>query len=257
MERIIVYGNINHDTEILLDEFKQGVKNTGRIVYSGLGGGGANAAYWLTKKGRDPLLVGNVGNDYFGKIVKRELERKGIRNQVKIRKDRTGFTTIILSGKQKTMVKALGANKRPVPVKRAEYALIEGNPNTPVLLDRLDAFTFLDPGSQNLSITILNKADYVRMNNDEYRALGWEARKLKPKILFVSGKTGGGTLYYKGEKKKFKPLKQDFKDSTGAGDYFTAMFAHSYIRTQDVVSSAEFALKKQAEKVSFYGPQKN
>lgn len=76
---IVVFGSINMDLVARVDQFPQpGETITGSAFNTAPGGKGANQAVACARLGAPTRMIGRVGSDYFGKVLKDHLSHEGI-----------------------------------------------------------------------------------------------------------------------------------------------------------------------------------
>jgi ribokinase len=76
---ILVFGSINMDLVARVDQFPQpGETITGSVFNTAPGGKGANQAVACARLGASTRMIGRVGSDYFGKVLKDHLSHEGV-----------------------------------------------------------------------------------------------------------------------------------------------------------------------------------
>lgn len=245
---ILVVGNINFDILFPLDRLPgPHEKMTCDAAHSGFGGSAANTAYWLAKLGVKVTLSGAVGDDPPGEAHLARLREVGVEIHGVSRVDSaTGMAVIFSLGKEKRMVRALGANLkgrvRPELVACLEpsrekgcdllylsgadtnmlagYAVLAKKRKIPVICGWY--------GAQDSELAGL--VDGFILNADEVRTVtGLEdpvegIKALDSEIAAVT-LPGGGCLVSRGiDVLKIPASELEPKDRTGGGDAFAAGF---------------------------------
>ncbi len=112
--RVAVVGSIIMDLMVTTPRVPQRGENLLAHGFKmGPGGKGANSAVALARLGAEPLLVGRVGDDYFGRVELETVRGDGVRtDSVVIDPERhTGIALIIVDdGGENTILVAIGAN---------------------------------------------------------------------------------------------------------------------------------------------------
>lgn len=114
MSAIVVLGDVMVDVVARLHgPLASGSDAPARISFHG-GGSAANVAAWLAAAGREPLLVGRVGDDARGAGARRELVAAGVDARLTIDPERPTGTCIVLVAPdgERTMAPDPGANDR-------------------------------------------------------------------------------------------------------------------------------------------------
>ncbi|MTI61378.1 MAG: ribokinase [Firmicutes bacterium] len=257
---ILVVGSINMD---LMIYGVPKIPKYGETVfcdnYSYVPGGkGANQALAVALQGANSTMVGRVGNDENGHIIKQELENSGVNTDYIIvdKKTQTGLDPILVNntGKYVSYV-VLGGNNclQPVDVENAlkdnEYDMLimqlemplemvyktyelATKRNIPVFLDAGPAMTISFERLKGIYIISPNEAETEALTGitiDTEKRARKAARLLYEEIqaVYVILKMGSrGVLLYDGKEAKMIPaFKINAIDSTGAGDTFGATLA--------------------------------
>jgi ribokinase len=229
------------------------------------GGAGGTMAYHAAHLGHEVTLAARVGNDPFAVVALENLHKSGVGLSA-IQRDpetMTSTVTILVTGEERTMISANGANRlleaHHLEQKALEqhdalilsaYALIGGTQreysqsamqlakkaNIPIFID-------LGTGAVNAAGTSLLEwvrgADYLLMNQLElFRITGedsisdalgkLEALGLQNVVVKVGAL--GAILWTPKESELLEGYAvENVLDTTGAGDAFTAAFAHAVL----------------------------
>lgn len=107
----------------------------------------------------------------------------------------------------------------------------------------------------------LKHVDIVKLGREEARILKGDVeigmrsiRDMGPSVVILT-KGGEQTMVLSDDELiRLNPLKVEARDMTGAGDVFGAAFLTKYMATQDVQSSAKFAVAASGLKIRYKGP---
>lgn len=260
MKKVVVAGSLNMDLVVETSRRpKPGETISGKGVKVIPGGKGANQAYAIGKLGGDVGMIGAVGDDEFGRALKKNLESAGVNTsglqvmenettgQAFITVDDQGENAIILiSGANGKLSKELVQEnleciencdilimQLEIPVETVAY-----------LKDvamRLGKTVILDPApaQPNLPESLWQGVDYIKPNESELEIL--VGRKMESLEELKSGARemiqkgvkgvivslgGEGCLFVTDKEEKYFPAnKVKAVDTTAAGDSFTAAFA--------------------------------
>jgi len=234
------------------------------------GGVAGNIAWYLTQLGQKPLVIGSIGRDCFGSIIKRDLNEFGAdcRMIKTVNGMTTGFFVIAIDRNgERTMIGDRGANKK-VMVRVSE--LVKASPSW----IHLSGYTLLnDDGNEvlknvkiaaqklgiNYSVDLegIGERD-VELNLDGAVAICNKDmcdKRLRKNALITIIKAGNEGCYieYQGKIKQHTPLPANPVDTTGAGDCFDAAFITAYLRAGDFDAACQFANAAAAFKVGLRG----
>ncbi|MTI67349.1 MAG: ribokinase [Firmicutes bacterium] len=286
---ITVIGSLNMDLVTTTEKTPRvGETLIGKDFKSIPGGKGANQADAIAKLDGDVVMIGKVGNDEFGDRLKNSLKNDGVDvTYIKEVKDiSTGIASIIVNGDgDNSIVVVPGANFKldktdidksiealeksdiivsqlEVPIDTVKYSFKKAK--------ELAKFTILNPAPANkLDDELISNIDLLTPNETELETLSGVSIKndddiLKAaKILIDKGvkelivTTGEkGCLYINEYKhKSYKAHKVDVKDTTAAGDSFTAALAVALSEGKNMDSAITLALKVAGLTVTKKGAQ--
>jgi ribokinase len=256
------------------------------------GGAGGTMAYHAAKLGHQVTLAARVGDDPFQTVALSHLQASGV-NLKTVQRDTytiTSTVTILVTpNAERTMISASGANRNldAAELKRSDieqsdalivsaYALI-GGMQREYTVKAIDAakkaavpvFIDLGTGAVNAAGTQLldtvKTADYLLMNQMELlritgsdsisEALGHLEALGMTKVVIKVGALGA-IIWTPQESELIEGYTiADVADTTGAGDAFTAAFAHAVLQDFDLRRSAFYANVAGALAASHIGAQ--
>ncbi|MBM6738731.1 ribokinase [Faecalicatena fissicatena] len=290
MKRIVVIGSLNMDSVIETPHMpKEGETVSGQSVTLVPGGKGANQAYAAGILGGNVSMIGAVGNDAFGTILKTNLGKAGVdissvaeiegatTGQAFITVDDSGENSIIIIAGTNGMVTKefiQGHIKRieesdivimqlEIPIETVEYVkdLAVGMGKT-VIIDPA-------PAVADLPDSFWQGVDYIKPNETELEILSGKSMKtleelkegarefLKKGVKHVIASLGeDGCLFVSEEEEKFfQSNKVKAVDTTAAGDSFTAAFALALSEGKSCDEAIRFGQKVSAIVVTRKGAQ--
>ena len=242
------------------------------------GGAGGSLAYYAAQLGHQVTLGARVGNDAFQEVALSKLRAVGV-DLSAIQKDENTLTStitiMVTPDAERSMISAGGANRNldaaELPKKDIEtsdaliisaYALVSGmqreytvkamqiaqKQNIPIFID-------LGTGAVNTAGTklleIVKSADYLLMNQLELSRItgqtsisdaleGLHAQGVHNVVVKVGSM--GAIVWTPEESELIEGYEIDgVADSTGAGDGFTAAFAHAILQGYDMKRAAQYA----------------
>jgi ribokinase len=257
--KVVVVGSINMDIVIHADRMPQeGETVLGSDLQFFPGGKGANQAVAAARLGADTFMVGRVGRDSFGQVLKSQLLHNGVNcdHVVLDENAATGTALIVINpaGNNSILV-APGAAENvsredvdtasdivreadvllmqfEIPLETVAYAVERGNVH--------GAITVVDAGpAKKCPPELLRKADVISPNESEAEALigrqivDLPSAKETARAFLRAGvrtlvlKLGekGSLLAREGEIMHYPAFKVSPADTTAAGDAFTAALA--------------------------------
>lgn len=263
-KKILVIGSINMDLVYKVKKApKAGQSLIAKDNFISPGGKGANQAVAASKLGANVSYIAKVGNDEYGKILKKNLADNNVKTDSLITDEnsKTGTAIILLeeSGENRIIV-SKGANGKLTPkdiknrlFKKKQYDVVllqlEIPLNTVEFIikqaRKLEIPVILDAGpSKKCDISIFKNIEIISPNQSEiYNLIGEKAetlaeakkacKKLKEainakKIILKMGKNGS-LLYDQNGYKFFDSFKVEAKDTTAAGDAFSAALAVGFV----------------------------
>ena len=242
------------------------------------GGAGGTVATVLARLGHDVKITTRVGTGPFASLALQYIEAAGVDMSL-VQKDNklptSSVTLLITPDTQRTMISSLGASRNldaaelnAADVEQCDalvmsaYSLI-GGPQREYAVKALELAkqsrltTFIDMGSGAVNalhdriIQIIEDIDYMLMNEQELYALTneesisdaitWLAERGFHNVVVKVG-ANGSIVITPDFTELVDPLElDDIIDSTGAGDYFTAVFAHAIMQGHEIRTAATMA----------------
>ncbi|PHE97100.1 ribokinase [Bacillus wiedmannii] len=267
MPNIAVVGSISMDlVAVSKKRPKAGETVIGEAFHTIPGGKGANQAVAAARLGANVAMVGAVGNDNYGTVVRSNLEneRVFIDYVVPVTDTATGIAHIVLAEEDNSIVVVQGANalvnesvvdrskdllikadmvvlQLEIPLETVKYVLaICEEHNIPVMLNPAPA--------QVLSEDILEKATYITPNEHECRIVLDDftspiedlLAKYPNKLLMTEGSKG--VRFHNGTEIVHVPsIAVDVVDTTGAGDTFNGALAVALSEGETLQKAIRFA----------------
>ncbi|HDR8071797.1 TPA: ribokinase [Bacillus cereus] len=267
MPNIAVVGSISMDlVAVSKKRPKAGETVIGEAFHTIPGGKGANQAVAAARLGANVAMVGAVGNDDYGTVVRKNLENERIFIDyvVPVTDRTTGIAHIVLAEEDNSIVVVQGANalvnksvvdrskdllvkadmvvlQLEIPLETVKYVLaICEEHNIPVMLNPAPA--------QVLSEEILEKATYITPNEHECRIVLDDftspiedlLAKYPNKLLMTEG--SNGVRFHNGTEIVHVPsIAVDVVDTTGAGDTFNGALAVALSEGEILQKAIRFA----------------
>lgn len=267
MPNIAVVGSISMDlVAVSKIRPKAGETVIGEAFHTIPGGKGANQAVAAARLGANVAMVGAVGNDDYGTVVRKNLEneRVFIDYVVPVTDRTTGIAHIVLAEEDNSIVVVQGANalvsesivdrskdllvkadmvvlQLEIPLETVKYVLaICEEHKIPVMLNPAPA--------QFLSEDILEKATYITPNEHECRIVLDDFTspieellvKYPNKLLMTEG--SNGVRFHNGtEVVQVPSIAVDVVDTTGAGDTFNGTLAVALSEGETLQKAIRFA----------------
>lgn len=267
MPNIAVVGSISMDlVAVSKKRPKAGETVIGEAFHTIPGGKGANQAVAAARLGANVAMIGAVGNDNYGTVVRKNLEneRVFIDYVVPVTDAVTGIAHIVLAEEDNSIVVVQGANalvnesvvnrskdllikadmvvlQLEIPLETVKYVLaICEEHKIPVMLNPAPA--------QVLSADILEKATYITPNEHECRIVLDDftspieelLAKYPNKLLMTEG--SNGVRFHNGTEIVHVPsIAVDVVDTTGAGDTFNGALAVALSEGETLQKAIRFA----------------
>ncbi|MDD3348317.1 MAG: ribokinase [Bacilli bacterium] len=287
MKKIFVLGSLNIDLSIGCDYFPiPGETVIGRDFISNPGGKGANQAVAAAKAGATVIMLGAVGNDFFGKLLKKNLQKYNINNHhVVVKNCPTGVAIIIINDQNNRIVLDSGANYQ---YEYADFAKILTKLAKPgdyfvtqlenridvvkaglALAKKLEMVTVLNPAPAFLlDDHLLNSCDYIIPNeNESYILSNLNNEKVEKLIKYFLGKgiknviiTLGekGCAFSNGDKVNYVEAKKTIVvDTTAAGDTFIGSLVAKLAENCDLETAVNYANVASALAITRQGAQQS
>ncbi|MEU3621537.1 ribokinase [Amycolatopsis coloradensis] len=273
--QVLVIGSANADLVVPVDRRPGGGETVlgGDTVLSP-GGKGANTAVAAARLGADVALLGAVGDDPYGELLKRSLGESGVNTTLLRTSERpTGiaYITVTPDGENSILVSP-GANSGlraedidldgveivvlslEIPLETVEHAVAKAaEAGVRTLLN-------LSPAAE-LSAKTLESLDVLLVNEHEAAFL-LDGEADFPKLLDLGPKAAVVTLGAKGAAvvtadgvTEVSSPKVEAVDTTGAGDAFAGALATSLAKGDELADAARTAVKVAAITVTRQGAQ--
>ena len=291
MNRIVVVGSLNMDLVGVAQRIPSpGETILGREFFQAAGGKGANQAYAASRLGGSTSMLGRVGNDDYGRLLKASLEAAGCdAHQVKSAPGPSGVALILVSETgQNSILVAPGANALYAPADFEQDAdallgagLLLLQLETPIETvmaaasagRRVGARVILDPAPapdslpaelcRNVDILTPNEVEAARLAGSASEQLSLEdaeaiaARLLSTGVGAVIIKLGPqGCLLADGQAMTRIPAPAvDAVDTTAAGDVFNGALAVALAEQAGLADACRFAVHAAAASVTRIGAQ--
>lgn len=284
-KKILVIGSLNMDLVTQVEHTPRvGETVVGRGLIYNPGGKGANQAVAMGKLGADVTMIGMVGDDSSGMVLKENLVAMNVRDNVEIVADiPTGVAMIMVNeNADNSIVVIEGANGKlePEMVQKSWFndmdilvmqleVPIETVAKSIALAHELGLFTVLNPApAKALSKELLSNLDLLVVNETEFETLsgitfeetkdlvrGYEILGVRSIVLTLGEK---GAWYYDGDQVLHVPA-QVVKavDTTAAGDSFIGGLMSQISKGISISEALEFATEVAAYTVTRLGAQKS
>lgn len=283
--KILVIGSLNMDLVTQVEHTPRvGETVVGKGLIYNPGGKGANQAVAMGKLGADVTMIGMVGDDASGAVLKENLVAMNVHDNVDIVTDTpTGIAMIMVNDNADNSIVVIeGANGKlgPEMVEKSWFNDIdilvmqlevpmETVSKAMSLARELGLFTVLNPApAKVLSKDLLNHLDLLVVNETEFETLsgiafaeskdliqGYEALGVRSIVLTLGEK---GAWYYDGDQVIHVPAQLvNAVDTTAAGDSFIGGLMTQISKGQSVREALEFATEVAAFTVTRLGAQKS
>lgn len=272
---------INNKNQNLI--LKLGSKYNLELIEFSVGGSALNVACDLSNLGNKVSLISRIGNDVYGDKIRETLERYKVKPLLKVDRENTGFSVILLKDGEKIVLISKGSSDNISEKDIEERYIVENDviivtscgKNSRRIYEKVfnlcrkyrKIFVF------NPSISVIRKerrlldifksdrAELIILNDEEAKSitkkenLNQAAKKLLKhfkRVIVTLGEKG--SIYYDDENKIYqKAYRVKVVSTIGAGDSFTAGFVHYFFKTRDIKASLNFASAYAAINVSSFG----
>ena len=248
----------------------EGETLTGSNFFLNGGGKGANQAVAAAKQNVPTYLIGNVGNDIFGKDLINNLISYNVDTKYlgQLQNTPTGVAMIIIHNNDNRIILDGGANHK-ISTSQIDEALEKAEENDlfiTQLENNIDAVIYgLKKAKEKNMITVFNPApakildsevynyiDYLILNETECEILSGlypkneetindVYKKLNVKNLIITLGSKGSLLVKSNEIIKINPNKVDAVDTTAAGDTYVGVFASQLIKGKTEIEALNYA----------------
>lgn len=280
MKTCLVIGSINMDYTIYVESFPlEGETIYGDYRYVQPGGKGENQAVALANSNKvKTIMVGCIGDDKDGEVIKDVLNHYNIENKLVIDKGGiTGNATIVVSkdSENKIMIIAGANNKLKITdidiklIEEADYIILQNeipetiNDYVIEIASRLNKVIVYNPAPfRKISEKSLSKIDYFIPNECELKKYSKcdnmeegikELLNKGVKNVLVTLGTRGSLLVNKEERIHVDAIKVKAVDTVAAGDTFVGYFVASLASGMDKKEAMEKASLASSITVSRFG----
>ncbi len=269
-KHIVVVGSIAIDNTICTQNLPiAGTTTIADSYFQNIGGKGANQACAALFLGSEVSLIGAVGDDNFGQMVKDFLKENGLKNTIiKTSTKPTGVAFVILEEKtaENRILIIQGANNdlQIEDVEAGAHLFKEGD----ILLTQFESPIHtvehtIKRGKESGMLVVVNPApikkvseevykyiDYLVPNEHELELLSGEADPVKgarillnkgTKNVIVTLGSKGSVLVNEKEVIKIAPHKVNAIDTTAAGDSYLGALVNQLAEGKDIKEAMEFA----------------
>ncbi len=248
--KVLCIGHSAYDLTYQVDEYPIENRKYSMDPPIACGGGpAANAAYLIAKWGLECRYAGVVGDDYYGRQIRQELESVGVDCTWLIEDSQGGTPYSFILANRSNGSRTLFNTKpgtRPLKMDWDEWVpdviLLDGHEveaSVAALEKYPQAVSVLDAGSYNERTQRLsNQVDYLVCSEDfcrevagvdgkEIKKVAEELENLTPNHCVITlGERG--SIYQTGDRKFHQPtIRVQALDTTGAGDIFHGAFAYA------------------------------
>ncbi|GAF11714.1 LOW QUALITY PROTEIN: ribokinase [Bacillus sp. JCM 19045] len=272
--KVTVIGSINMDMVTQTDTVpEQGETVMGTGFQTAFGGKGANQAVASARLGADVTMIGRVGDDAFGTLLKDGLRAEGISvaSVEPVTHSSSGVATILLSEQDNRIIVTPGLNHHVTEayVSSYEKQIAESDivlvqleiPLTTVdyLIDlcaKHQVPVILNPApAQELSQETYEKSTYITPNESEHEQLfSSKNEALTEKLIITQGKNGV-RWFENGKIEQVAGHTLVPVDTTGAGDTFNGHLRVALGKKQSLREAVTFANAAAALSVQSFGAQ--
>lgn len=286
--KIVVVGSMNMDLVVTMERMpRPGETVRGQRIDYIPGGKGANQAVGCAQLGADVTMIGAVGDDAFGRVMRSGMEERGISVQsVKILPAvATGTASIFIAEEDNCIAVVPGANDQVSPEMVDRYEEVIAKSDVVVVqleiplatVERALAVakqhgvtTVLNPAPAScLPASILAAADYITPNESEFDTLTGETSPDESSLLaamqrwqseyggqvIVTRGKAGSSFVQDGRLHTSSAPKVDVVDTTGAGDCFNAALCYGLASGWALPKTVSFAVRAASLSVTRFGAQ--
>ncbi|MBZ0264485.1 hypothetical protein K8I28_07435 [bacterium] len=267
MAKILGVGRAVYDLVVVVPKYPE-VDSKGNAIdrFRGTGSPVPNALSQLSLWGHDTSLVATIGNDYYGKLIKIELESTQVRSEhLKILADsetptahiwveeKTGKRTIVLD---RTIASLSPQDLPSDEIEQCDALLIDGWETEAAIevaheVRRNGGRVMLDAGAvRDRMETLLGLTDWIVVpvafakeflkGQDLFEAVN-NLRNFGSDLAIITNGAGGCVASWDDSTTWFPAFKTDTVDTTGAGDVFHAGIMHGMLNTWKMEQVIQFA----------------
>ena len=286
MKKILVIGSIGYDMTTFMEKMPvAGETVFGRKFTQHPGAKGQNQAVSASRVGGQVTFVGAIGDDIYGEILKKNLEKNKVTEKLKVVPNMSCqiATILIEPSGQNRIVIVPGANncvdkkqiddniklieesdiiimQLEIPLETVEYAIniayekkkiiiLNPAPGTKLSENVIKKVTYLTPNETELAIISGMPTD----NMEQIHLASKKIMDLGAQNLLVTLGEKGCLLCNKDGEKVYPTYPTKVIDTTGAGDCFAGVFATYLSKGTDVNEAIKFANLASSISVSRIG----
>ena len=286
MKKILVVGSLNMDYSIKTSKMPNvGETVLGKEYTLNPGGKGANCAYALGRLGADITMLGMVGLDENGKILKNNLKEVNVNDKnIKEINDSTGvaFVTVDEGGENSIIVISGANSKVDKSFIDENIALIKDSDIIVMQLEiPIDTVLYVSklakeygktvildpaPARNDLPLELYKNIDIIKPNETEVLTLtdkddignaSLDLIEKGCKNVIVTLGSEGSLLVTKDGMTKYDAEKVDVVDTTAAGDTFTGALAFALSNDKELDEAIKFSNKVSSIVVTRKGAQES
>lgn len=230
-----------------------------------VGGSASNFTVGLSRLKINTGIIARIGKDYFGEVVIKKFKKEGVDTERLLKTDyQTGKVFIAVEPHgERSMYTFIGANKK-FKLQKEDIKYIEASKVLHITQMYKDVVLKASKHANVLSFNpgpilasfgvhklekIIERTDILFLNKKEMNILTGKGidqgasilTDMGVKIVVVTCREHGATIYTKKEKIYSPSRKVDVVDTTGAGDSFTAGFIAAYIRKKSLNECLDYA----------------
>ena len=175
MNKVFVFGSLNMDLVISSSRIPDpGETMFGDQFFTNTGGKGSNQAVSCAKQGTKTYMMGSVGDDHYGKVLKKSLNDYGVNVDYvsETNKINSGVAVILNVDNDNRIILDGGANLLDDGDKAVEAMNKLSNENDYLMCqyeNNLDAvFKVIKCAKENKMITVVNTAPAIKYNDEIY-----------------------------------------------------------------------------------------
>ena len=258
--KVLCIGHATYDIMINMDNYPlENSKNRVKELLGCGGGQACNAAYLLGKWGIDTYFLGIIGNDEYGKIIKKELKSVNVNTDYLEEKGKTTISYIVVNSSNATRtcltyhptdlkMKIIDENINPDIILTDGYeidmvnylldkypnciSVLDAEKNTESIIDLAKRVTYVIS-----SKSFLEKFSNTKIDNDNslYKALDYSQKHFNNLIVTLEDK---GCIY---NDLIVPSIKVKSVDSTGAGDIFHGAFIYGLTKNWEMDKILRFS----------------
>lgn len=280
VKKIAVIGSMSMDLVVQTEVVPgQGETVLGHSFKTFCGGKGANQAIAAARAGLEVIMIGAVGQDSFGKVIKENLEENLINTEFikEVKESASGSAHITINEGDNRIVVVPGANSlvsmadvRSALTKHPDIELIILQNEIPLAINQeilalatsLSIKTLYNPApALAIEQTMIEEASYLTPNEHEFKLLFPEAslksmlERYSNKLLVTQGSKGVIFASDTAIENVLANKVTNVVDTTGAGDTFNGYFAKGIMSQLSVEDSIKLGNIAASIAIQFEGAQ--